>query len=167
MGGRVTSRFRELISADAFLAELRSDVAPERSGAAWVSLHHGLTPPGHVPLDPSGSSLPFVVVGVASASVDEGWCALCDVVVDEGDPALDDIEANLERHPITAATLALLLRNQAHCGGRRVVAESAAYSVLQSGPEFAAWRDAHPHEPIVMPAHGSAWIGTETCCGSH
>lgn len=109
-----------------------------------VALHDGLPPPGDVPEDRL-ASLPFVVVGVRSGSVDEGWLALCDVVVDEDDPVLGDIEKNLDDRPITAATLALLLRGQARLSvGDGLVAESAAYSVLQSGPEFATWRAAHP-----------------------
>ena len=104
--------------------------------------------------DPSGvaaerrSSLPFVVVGVASGEGGEvagGWLDLCDVVVADGDPALARVEDNLAVHPITGTTLALLLRNQAELSvGDGLVAESAAYSVLQSGPEFAAWRAANP-----------------------
>ncbi len=109
-----------------------------------VSLHDKLPPPGEVPEDRL-ASLPFVVVGVADGVVDEGWLALCDVVVDEDDPVVADIEANLDQHPITGATLALLLRGQARLSvGDGLVAESAAYSVLQAGPEFAAWRQANP-----------------------
>ena len=47
--------------------------------------------------------------------------------------------------PIAGTTLALLLRAaplRSIADG--LVAESAAYSVLQSGPEFAAWRSANP-----------------------
>src|SRR5208283_3857328 len=73
------------------------------------------------------------------------WAELCDVVVAAGDPALGAIVDNLERFPLTAASLALLLRSQP---GRTVdeglVAESAVYSVLQAGPEFSAWRAGHP-----------------------
>ncbi len=96
------------------------------------------------------ASLPLVVVGVLHGEVDENWLELCDVVVAAGDPALGAIQENLERFPLTAAALALLLRGQP---GRSVdeglVAESAVYSVLQSGPEFSAWRAQHPvrHEP--------------------
>jgi hypothetical protein len=94
------------------------------------------------------ASLPFVVVGVTSGAVDDRWLALCDVAVTAGDDALDRIEYNLERHPITAATLALLLRGQGGLSiGQGLVAESSAYSVLQSGSEFAAWRAAHPARP--------------------
>jgi Enoyl-CoA hydratase/isomerase len=117
--------------------------------------------------DPSGvdedrlASLPFVVVGTHAPAeggddrgdgggdggdgVSHGWRDLCDVVVREGDGALERIEENLAAHPITGATLALLLRGQSRLPvGHGLVAESAAYSVLQAGPEFAAWRHTHP-----------------------
>jgi hypothetical protein len=96
------------------------------------------------------ASLPLVIVGVTHGEVDDDWLELCDVVVTAGDPALGAIEENVERFPLAAAALALLLRGQP---GRSVdeglVAESAVYSVLQSGPEFSAWRAQHPvrHEP--------------------
>ncbi len=123
---------------------MRSDLAPERSGAVHVALHGGLPPLEDVS-EERLASLPFVVFGVANGPVDEEWLSLCDVVVDEGDPALATIEENLVAHPITAATLALLLRGQSRLSvSDGLVAESAAYSVLQSGPEFAAWRAANP-----------------------
>jgi hypothetical protein len=89
--------------------------------------------------------LPFVVVGVTHGEVDDAWLQLCDVVVNQGDAALDRIAQNVADHPVTATTLALLLRGQLHLSvGEGLVAESAAYSVLQSGAEFASWRGAHP-----------------------
>ncbi len=102
------------------------------------------------PLAQRVASLPLVIVGVTHGEVDDDWLELCDVVVTAGDPALGAIEENVERFPLAAAALALLLRGQP---GRSVdeglVAESAVYSVLQSGPEFSAWRAQHPvrHEP--------------------
>jgi enoyl-CoA hydratase/carnithine racemase len=91
------------------------------------------------------TSLPLVVVGIARGAVDPAWFELCDVVVDESDESLAAIEQNLETFPIASVSLALLLRSQP---GRPVdeglVAESAVYSVLQAGPEFAAWRAGHP-----------------------
>lgn len=102
------------------------------------------------PLAQRVASLPFVIVGVTHGEVDDDWLELCDVVVAAGDPTLGAIEENVERFPLAAAALALLLRGQP---GRSVdeglVAESAVYSVLQSGPEFSAWRAQHPvrHEP--------------------
>jgi hypothetical protein len=91
------------------------------------------------------TSLPFIVVGVVREEPAERWARLCDVLVAEDAPALEAIAANVQAHPIAATTLALLLRGQA----RRtladgLVAESSAYSVLQSGPEFAAWRQSRP-----------------------
>ena len=103
-----------------------------------------MPPPGTVPVE-RRASLPFIVVGVTAKVVEDRWLDLCDVVVEEGDPALGRIEENLTACPITGATLALLLRGQLGVSvGDGLVAESAAYSVLQSGPEFAAWRATHP-----------------------
>ena len=134
----------DLLSADALLAELRSDIAPERSGAVMVTLTEGMPAPADV-ADERRASLPFVVVGVTRGAIGDPWLRLCDVVVEEGDPALGAIAANLAACPITGTTLALLLRGQHGLSvGDGLVAESAAYSVLQSGPEFAAWRAAHP-----------------------
>lgn len=123
---------------------MQSDVTPERNNAVVVALQEGMPAPGEAAED-GLTSLPFVVVGVTSGAVDDRWLQLCDVVVVEGDDALDRIEENLAQRPITATTLALLLRGQHHLSvGAGLVAESSAYSVLQSGPEFAAWRSAHP-----------------------
>ncbi|MBV8461950.1 MAG: enoyl-CoA hydratase/isomerase family protein [Acidimicrobiales bacterium] len=139
----------EPLSADALLAELRSDVGPERSGAVRVALPEGTPAPAAVPDERERRvSLPFVVVGVTRGAVDDRWTRLCDVVVADGDPAQGAIEENLAAHPVAGTTLALLLRGQDGLGiGAGLVAESAAYSVLQSGPEFAAWRAAHPARP--------------------
>jgi enoyl-CoA hydratase/carnithine racemase len=94
------------------------------------------------------ASLPFVVVGLIrgpAGSAGSAWSDLCDVVVEDGDPALEQIEANLARHPVATTTLALLLRGSLRrSGDDGLVAESAAYSVLQAGPEFAAWRASRP-----------------------
>jgi hypothetical protein len=91
------------------------------------------------------ASRPFVVVGITRGAVDPAWLALCDVVVAEDDPALEQIDENLAVRPIAATTLALLLRGaEQRSIAHGLVAESAAYSVLQAGPEFAAWREAHP-----------------------
>ena len=90
-------------------------------------------------------SLPFVVLGVVHGDVDPAWFDLCDVVLAEDDPILGRVEENVAARPIAATTLALLLRA---APGRTVaeglVAESATYSVLQGGPEFASWRAANP-----------------------
>lgn len=65
----------------------------------------------------------------------------------------DDVEAlaaSVARHPLAATTLAVHLRS---IGALDVepglAAESAVYSLLQGGPEFAAWRATHRARPVV------------------
>jgi enoyl-CoA hydratase/carnithine racemase len=82
---------------------------------------------------------------VTRGDVDPAWLELCDVALAEDDPVLGRVEENLVARPIAGATLALLLRAAPHRSvADGLVAESAAYSVLQSGPEFAAWRASNP-----------------------
>jgi len=81
------------------------------------------------------ATLPCVVVG--------GPAELADVA--EVDGAIDDIVATFDAAPIASAALALHLR----AADRRsiadgLVAESALYSALQAGPEYAAWRSSVP-----------------------
>jgi enoyl-CoA hydratase/carnithine racemase len=52
--------------------------------------------------------------------------------------------AAFARSPLAAFSAALLVRSPPPDPWAGLVAESAAYSMLQSGPEFAAWRRAHP-----------------------
>ena len=62
-----------------------------------------------------------------------------DLVVADADIA--DVVATIERAPLAAATLAVLLRSTGDVDVETGLAlESAAYSLLQAGPEFAAWR---------------------------
>lgn len=98
-------------------------------------------------------SLPFVIVGLAPAgaagdpisSVPPAWLDLLDVVVDPGDPSLADLEQTLATNPVAATTLALLLRgSDRRDAAEGLVAESAAYSTLQAGAEFARWRAGYP-----------------------
>jgi hypothetical protein len=137
----------DLLSADALLAELQSAITPERSGSVEVALSDVSPVPAEV-TEERLAGLPFVVLGVTHGEFDPRWLSVCDVIVEEGDAALGRIRQNLEDHPITSATLALLLRGQQRLSlSDGLVAESSAYSVLQAGPEFAAWRAAHPVRP--------------------
>ena len=96
---------------------------------------------------PDPGSLPIVVVAVRHREGVE--CAAADVVVDANDEHLDEILATIDRHPIASTSLAILLRGIGSLSVERALAaESAVYSMLQSGPEFAAWRANRPaHEP--------------------
>ena len=58
---------------------------------------------------------------------------------------------NIGRNPIAAVTLTLLLRREVPGSiDEGLVAESAAYSTLQAGPEFAAWRNARLRPPRAI-----------------
>jgi hypothetical protein len=85
---------------------------------------------------------PAVVVGVAE-STDDDRAPTCDVVV-RGEDELAAIESVAGAHPLAAAALTTLLRRSGGSVLDGLVAESAVYSSLQAGPEFAAWRAAHP-----------------------
>jgi hypothetical protein len=126
------------------LVELAHSYAVERSGAVIVTVGPDDPVPDAAVVE-RVTSLPIVIVAVADGAPAPGWQALADVVVPAGDPALDAIEATLSSQPLASTALALLLRG----AGRRsvadgLVAESAVYSVLQSGPEYAAWRASRP-----------------------
>ena len=87
---------------------------------------------------------PSVVVGVAGDARSADGHPTCDVVV-AADGELAAIEAIVSANPVAATALTTLLRGSA---GRSVkeglLLESAVYSSLQAGPEFAAWRATHP-----------------------
>ena len=106
-------------------------------------------------------SLPCVVVARTSAhsSAQELHLAsCCDVMLSEssegehsvhvdGDGA-DQLFGTILANPLAAVSLALLLRSQPRRTiDEGLVAESATYSLLQSGPEFARWRETRPTRP--------------------
>ncbi|HEV7861820.1 MAG TPA: enoyl-CoA hydratase/isomerase family protein [Acidimicrobiia bacterium] len=86
------------------------------------------------------AGLPAVVVAVCPEGLEgaPGWVAgLVDVVVADPGPVVATVEAA----PQAAVTLALVLRATLSLGvAAGLAAESAAYSMLQAGPEFARWR---------------------------
>jgi hypothetical protein len=98
-------------------------------------------------LDPAAmgrlATLPAVVVARTSATDRRPRWA--DLVVAPDDPRFDPVVETVRTRPLAATVLALLLRS----GERRsvedgLVAESAAYGLLQAGPEFARWRSERP-----------------------
>jgi len=85
------------------------------------------------------SAMPFVIVGTETEHAD-----ICDVLI-ENDLDLDEIRASLAASPLACITLASLLRGaESRSVEESLVAESAAYSVLQGGPEFQDWRERTP-----------------------
>lgn len=92
------------------------------------------------------AGLPTVLVAVGSREEQRGAAAqvaaLADLVVaDDPGPVLDTVE----RWPLASVALVLVLRATLQLGvPAALAAESAAYSMLQSGPEFARWRASRP-----------------------
>ncbi|MET0145162.1 MAG: enoyl-CoA hydratase/isomerase family protein [Ilumatobacteraceae bacterium] len=120
------------------LSEVSGDPATVLGPDALVLVDAGV---GTVPFGWTPGALPVVLVGVADESdlvaLDP---APYDVVLTPADPMLAAITDAVRRHPVAATSLAVLLRGTE----RRTVedglaAESAVYSTLQAGAEFAAW----------------------------
>ena len=86
-------------------------------------------------------SLPIVVIGVVRREQPEHPPEVFDVVLTADDPLLDGVLDTVGRNPVAARSLAVLLRMTARLPiDHGLAAESAAYSTLQAGAEFAAWR---------------------------
>lgn len=95
----------------------------------------------------SPGSLPVVVCWLGEQFGGAGPAA-ADLVIAERD--LDDLCARINSAPLAACSLAVLLRAQARPGtsvDQGLVLESATYSALQAGPEFAQWRSTASHRP--------------------
>jgi len=93
----------------------------------------------------AAAGLLAVIVGVAPVdgpgTLAPETAALVDVVVADPGP----VAAMVEASPLASVTLALALRAAPALGlAAGLAAESAAYSMLQAGPEFARWRAATP-----------------------
>lgn len=87
-------------------------------------------------------SLPVVVAWLGTGTGAEGPAG-ADVVVDEA--SLAHLLRVAGTNPRAAVTLALVLRTRPAAGTEAGLGiESAAYSLLQSGPEFAHWRASRP-----------------------
>lgn len=128
--------------------------------AGWIAglpLDDGLDPATVLVVDldvdggdaggPLHTGVSHVVIGrtEAEAPEDHPAAASCDVVLRHGDGALDAILATVEQHPVAATAAALLLRGaERRSVDEGLLAESAVYSALQAGPEFAAWRASRP-----------------------
>lgn len=140
------------------LSALRGEPAGPPDGVAIV-----VVDADEAPLPPGWSPgvVPVVVVGIAGErsgddttdiDIDIGTSAY-DVVLAPGDPLLDSIVDNVDRTPLAAVALAVLLRQSAGCtSDAGLAAESAVYSMLQGGPEFDRWRNERARRPLVVDA---------------
>jgi enoyl-CoA hydratase/carnithine racemase len=86
--------------------------------------------------------LPALTLAVGSGAVADAF----DLVTDDSGVA-DHWCAAFERAPHAAQAAALLVRQPSRDVWSALVAESVVYSLLQSGPEFDAWRSSHPATP--------------------
>lgn len=118
--------------SSSFAAELLSD--PE--GLVVLTAPDGTVPEGAVV--EHLSSIPCVVVAIDRAPGESPL--LADVAPEEPVASVDDILRAVTANPVAAVSLALLLRTQPASLGAGLAAESAVYSLLQSGAEFATWR---------------------------
>jgi enoyl-CoA hydratase/carnithine racemase len=99
------------------------------------------------------ATLPCVLLAEPGAVAD--LAPIVDALPDETD--LDAILANVERTPLAAVALALLVRgSDTRTIEAGLLAESTTYSMLQAGPEFATWRNGRQrrprptHDPVVL-----------------
>jgi hypothetical protein len=138
---QVTSVIRVLHTSDGELAALAA--SPFAAESLWDA--GGMV----VVTEPDGSgadtataahlsSIPCLVIAVGRTPEDVP--ALADVAPEEGVATVEDLLAVIERNPVAATSLALLLRQGHRDLGPALAAESAVFSLLQSGTEFAAWR---------------------------
>lgn len=100
-------------------------------------------PTGEPGLPIAPGSAPCLVIGRHDADAARG----ADVVATHDDD-LTAILDTIERCPLAATALAVLLRGQPHRSiDDGLAAESAVYSTLQAGPEFGTWRATHTAHP--------------------
>jgi hypothetical protein len=114
------------------------------------------TPDGSVPDDQAAhvlSSHPCIVIAVKRRT--EEFPALADMAVQGAGTDLGDILLAIERNPVAATSLILCLRQAPFAPERGLIAESATYSLLQSGAEYEAWRAARQVR-ISTPENGPA-----------
>ncbi|MCU1503699.1 MAG: hypothetical protein JWM12_3053 [Ilumatobacteraceae bacterium] len=131
-----------------------ADVLTALDGSAAVVVDAGAGDPL-----PHVGSLPIVVIALVGDISVEDRIALvghADVVVHRDDPSIEVLLERIAATPIAAVSFAVLLRGNEHLPVELgLAAESAVYSTLQAGPEFAAWRAATPRRP-PSPADGPA-----------
>ncbi len=104
------------------------------------------------------AALPLVIIGVGEpAAAATKAAAVVDVAVGTDGAAADRVCQAVTEHPIASVSLALLLRQaERRSIAQGLAAESAVYSMLQGGTEFATWRREHPASPKSKEDEGDA-----------
>jgi len=116
---------------------------PPPAPAVVVDITDGSAPPDLNQILHRVRLLPYVLVGLGPP--DTPIRTLFDVVIEPDAPGLADIAATVSANPRAAAALVVVLRGaEARSISDGLAVESAVYSTLQGGPEFEAWRAAHP-----------------------
>lgn len=100
------------------------------------------TAPGVEPAE-ALRAVPALTLGVGNppTDLDGGF----DLVVTGAEA--DEVVRAFARAPLASVSAALLLRHPPPDTAAALLAESTTYSMLQAGPEFRAWRAAHPRQP--------------------
>jgi hypothetical protein len=171
----------DVATAGEALAAVSHGWEPDRFGplAGQPVLVIDLDTPGSPEVLDDLAPLPFIVVGLSRRRRPPPAPEVCDVLLSDADDppgpwvgrpggldaALGGVLRGIAAAPAAACTLSQLLR-----AGERLslpgalVAESLAYSTLQSGPEFAGWlqgrtprfRPAEPGPPVLVQRSGAA-----------
>ena len=107
---------------------------------------------GDVQPDWAPGAHPVVIVGLR----EPGWSGVvpsrhpCDVVLAADDPGLGELLEGVATRPLASTSLVGLLRRASPADVEAgLAAESAVYSMLQSGPEFAAWLATRPPGAVM------------------
>jgi hypothetical protein len=140
-----------LHTTDAELIELvRSPFAAESlsdpSGMVVVTEPGGIDEAASREIAAALASLPCIVLAAGHGTA----VAHVDAAGEVGVAGIDDVLRVVERAPLAATAFTLLLRASPDTEARDLavdrglVAESSTYSMLQAGPEFAAWRASRP-----------------------
>lgn len=123
------------------------DGLPAGDGSRWQAASERL------------ATTPCIVVGR------DGWDTAAPEVLELVDLVVrDDTELNAvldtcSTAPLASAALAMLLRAGHRTVGEGLVAESAVYSTLQGGPEFATWRRETPARDRPPPTGPAVVVG--------
>lgn len=102
------------------------------------------------------SLLPAVSVGVGGR---DSLLARCVDIRLAEEPELDIVAAAIEANPLASVALVQLLRrSEGMLVEQAILAESAVYSMLQGGPEFARWLAGRKRREVAVPSGAAVRI---------